>query len=177
MPTYDLAWFLQTPFGQRWTVLDQAVYDMALAVAESELASVKCFCPQLYETALQIRIWLLLPNLIPATGPTPSAPAGSTAPTHVAYVIADRVDGAAERRYELVEAPELQVASTPSGILDRIVARCKAPVGIGARLVRSVSSGGGCGRAPFPLLDNGALHAMGLDVPFVIDMIGDKADG
>jgi len=129
--------------------LDQGVYDLALALAEVELAEVKCWCPDIYAQALQIKLSMILAGLAPSATGEINPPAADS--SKVAYVTRDKV-GDVERQYTLVDANAAQRSSTPSGLLDGIIARCKAPLRSGAVLARSFTRGG-CGCGPFNIAD------------------------
>lgn len=146
MAEFDLEWFTGTPFGAAFTDLEAPMYDLALGVAAGELAEVKRWCPNDYPTALQIKLSILIPQISSAT----AAP-GTVPTTRTAYVIADKVMDT-ERRFELVEQDAEIAAASPAGILRGIVARCKAPLMVGATLARSLASGSRCGCGPDPMM-------------------------
>jgi hypothetical protein len=160
MGPFDINWFLTTAYGASFAGFNDALtYDFALNVAEAELTNVKCNCPKLYPYALQIKIYLILSqmNLAEPNSGQVSSPALTGG--KIAYVTHDKVYDT-ERSYSLVDEPRQQQASSPTGILQGIIARCTMTLGIGAHLVRSLPLGNGCGCAPLGL-DNGALNDMG----------------
>ena len=138
MTAFDLAWFVATPFGQPFAGLDQGVYDMALPMAESELAEVLCWCPDLYPQALQIKLSLILAAMAPSPAGAVLPPAGDAG--KVAYVTEDSV-GDVTRKYTLADLAAQQKASTPAGLLAGMIERCRAPLRSGAVLARSVMRG------------------------------------
>jgi hypothetical protein len=147
-PEFGLAWFLATPFGKPFDGLDANVYDLALALSEDALAEVRCWCPKLYPQALQIKLSLVLAGMAPTEDGNVLPPAGDAG--KVAFVTDDGV-GDVARKYTLADKAAQEVASSPAGLLDGIIARCKAPLRTGAFLARSVTRGCGCG--PFGIGD------------------------
>jgi hypothetical protein len=145
---YNLAWFLASIFGASFPTLTQAQYDYAFVLAESELASVKCWCAKLYPTALQIKISLILSTSGmggAVVAPPVLAPVGGS---YEAYVSEDEVFDV-RRKYKVVEKSKTEVkaaaTSGPAGQLEAIVARCKPPLGIGATIAAGINSvTGGC---------------------------------
>lgn len=134
MPAFDLSWFAATLFGPKFPALTQEQFDFVLPMAESELASVLCWCPKLYPGALQMKIALLLEGMqigeaVASPAPTTVAPGGN----YEAYVQEDEVFDV-RRKYKIVEKPQQVTNSTVAGQLEEIISRCKPPLGIGATL-------------------------------------------
>lgn len=141
---FDQAWFLASPFGAKFTELTAAQYDYALALAESELASVLCWCPKLYPHALAIKIALILDAASMGTvqdlPPTVAAPGGN----YEAYVQEDEVFDV-RRKYKIVERSQQIATASPADQLKAIIDRCKPPLRVGAFLGgRLGSMFGGC---------------------------------
>lgn len=131
---YDKAWFIDSLFGKRFTALTDKEFDYALSAAEPALKNVNCWCPDQYDTALSIKIALVLEAAglgTAAEGDDPSA--GIAAPTHTAYVIEDEVFDT-KRKFKLLERPREQANAGPAAILEDIINRCKPPLCVGAVL-------------------------------------------
>jgi hypothetical protein len=148
MGPFDINWFLATAYGASFDGFDDALtYDFALTVAEAELANVKCNCPKLYPYALQIKIYLILSQMKLAEPGSGDASIPNVSGGKIAYVSSDKVYDT-QRNYTLVDEPQQQKASSPTGILQSIVERCTMALGIGAMLVRSFPLGSECGCGP-----------------------------
>lgn len=140
MEEYDFDWFLSTPFGAPFDHVSSSMYDMALPVAQLELSRVLCYCPSIYPTALAIKLAILLSQWADVdTGPMAVA---QNAAGKRLVVIEDQVYDT-KRKYAVLDADEQVTASSPANVLADIVARCQAPVKIGAQLI--ASNVGRCG--------------------------------
>lgn len=151
MEDFPLAWWVSTPFGAPWQAAqpDSVTYEMAFRAAENALANVKCFCPDLYPTALSIQLALYLRAWTGAGGVVDVA--GANPAGKHALVKKDEVYDT-KREYHLVAAEELAVAASPANMLKDILARCVAPFSAGASLISSFPggrNGGDCSCAPF----------------------------
>lgn len=158
MDTFDRAWFIATLFGVPYAAtLTDAEYEFAYTLAESELASVLCWCPKLYPTALSIKIAILLSGSGLGTGVAAPPVVGGTSPSVVAYVQEDEVFDV-RRRYKFVDQTPQLAESSPAAQLAKIIDACKPPLAVGAFLAGGISRALGGARCCSP------------------DPIGDKAE-
>lgn len=139
---YDLTWWLATPFGVSLAGNPPTSdnYTMIHDLAALELGQVKCHCPGIYPTALAIKIRLIYDqfNIDTVTGASSVSSAGPSS-GKVALVKKDKV-GDTEREYAIVDDQNSVSAAedTPAGILKKIIATCKAPLAVGASVIRSL---------------------------------------
>lgn len=144
MVEYTIAWFIASLFGTKYAAnLTVAQYEFAFTLAESELESVKCWCPKLYPHALSIKISLILDASglgLAVSAPPVVSPSGGT---QDAYVIEDEVFDV-RRKYKLVDKATQAVTSSPVAQLDRIILNCKPPMSVGATLARGIGGALGC---------------------------------
>lgn len=140
---FDAAWFESQPFGSPFAPVAaiEPTYCVALQLAQCELEEVLCWCPEVYEAALQIKIALILIQMAPdpAANGAVMADAGAKG-DRFAMVKRDKVYDT-ERVYEFFEKHEQLTQSSPANLLAKIVDKCKAPAIKGALLVgRQVAS-------------------------------------
>lgn len=150
LSAFDLVWFQATPVGAAYPTLTAGDMDFLLPLAHNDLSDVACWCPDLYPSALAIKIALLAQSS--GLGQVPDAvPSVVAGQTHEAFVSEDEVFDT-RRKYILKPvAPQVAASSLPAQ-LESIIIRCKPPLRVGAFVARMAAPlagrfGGCCGNS------------------------------
>lgn len=135
MDPFDLAWFQAMPYGAPFTLLTAAQYEHAYTLSAFELKNVACWCAEIYPQALSMKIAIVLDQA--GFGRVPPETANpvvdSAGGNYEAYVVEDEVYDV-RRKYQIKEKAKQLAASSPTGLLESLIAGCKPPLGVGATL-------------------------------------------
>lgn len=137
MEQYDLQWFIASAFGAQFAPIEATIdpmYQALLLLATEELENVRCYCPAIYETALSIKLAIMVEEFGSMGGDSNAPTPNNT--DKVAVVIEDQVYDT-KRKYALVDRVEEVAKSSPAGVLASILERCRPKLKVGARTIRS----------------------------------------